>query len=72
MIRSHRAALAAFLLDAPAWMRADLTDGDARMRERAADALAAIIVERLGGALAPAQVPAPAISLPDGGVLPIA
>lgn len=39
--------LSAIILNAPAWARVGLTVRDERLRERAADALAATIVERL-------------------------
>ena len=39
--------LATILLNAPAWARLGLTVRDPRLRERAADALAATIVARL-------------------------
>ncbi|RVT91357.1 DUF6771 family protein [Sphingomonas crocodyli] len=40
--------LADILLNAPGWARVGLTVPNARMREQAADALAATIVDRLG------------------------
>lgn len=40
--------LSAILRDAPAWARLGLTLHDPALRERAADALAATIVRRLG------------------------
>ena len=43
----ERESLAEILLNAPAWARVGLTVRDKRMRERAADALAATILERL-------------------------
>ena len=39
--------LATILLNAPGWARVGLTMPDERMRERAADCLAATIVEKL-------------------------
>ncbi|HEV2568758.1 DUF6771 family protein [Sphingomonas sp.] len=39
--------LSTILVSAPAWARLGLTVSDARLRERAADALAAIIAHRL-------------------------
>lgn len=39
--------LSAILLNAPAWARLGLTVRDPRLRERAADALAATIVRKL-------------------------
>lgn len=42
-----REAISSILLSAPAWARVGLTVRDERMRERAADALAITIVERL-------------------------
>jgi len=43
----ERAALSAIILAAPAWARVGLTMRDPNMRERAADTLAATIIERL-------------------------
>ncbi|MFC7537846.1 DUF6771 family protein [Sphingomonas sp. GCM10030256] len=40
--------LSTILLNAPAWARLGLTVRDSRLRERAADALAATIVQKLG------------------------
>ena len=42
-----RDSLSEIILNAPAWARVGLTMRDERMRERAADALAASIIERL-------------------------
>jgi len=42
-----RSDLARILLNAPAWARVGLTVRDERLRERAADTLAAIVVEKL-------------------------
>ena len=39
--------VAEILINAPAWARVGLTSRDARLRERAADVLAATIVERI-------------------------
>lgn len=64
MERIDRARLADILLNAPAWARVGLTVRDARMRERAADALAATIVERLTMPMAVDHDPLP---LPVGG-----
>jgi hypothetical protein len=50
----EREHLSSILLSAPAWARLGLTVADPRLRERAADALAATIVERL-------ENPAPAV-----------
>jgi len=47
MDRADRHSLATILLDAPAWARIGLTVRDHHLRERAADALAAVIIERL-------------------------
>lgn len=47
MERVDRARLADILLNAPAWARVGLTVRDSRLRERAADTLAATIVERI-------------------------
>jgi hypothetical protein len=47
MERLSRTRIADILLNAPAWARVGLTMRDDRMRERAADTLAATIVERL-------------------------
>lgn len=43
-----RNRLSEIILDAPAWVRLGLAVTDARLRERAADALAAMIVEKSG------------------------
>lgn len=43
----NRDSLSQIILNAPAWARVGLTMRDERMRERAADALAASIMERL-------------------------
>jgi hypothetical protein len=42
-----RERLSLIVLNAPAWVRLGLAVPDARLRERAADALAATIVEKL-------------------------
>ena len=55
MERIERDELSAILLAAPGWARVGLTMPDERMRERAADALAATIIERLDG-LSPPDV----------------
>ncbi|WP_449471618.1 DUF6771 family protein [Sphingobium chungangianum] len=51
LICSHasmeRESLTDIILNAPAWARVGLTMRDERMRERAADTLAATIIERL-------------------------
>lgn len=47
MDRIDRTRIADILLAAPAWARVGLTVRDARMRERAADTLAATILEKL-------------------------
>jgi len=52
MDRIDLRALAAILIEAPAWAQIGLTMPDQRLRERAADCLAATIIERLAG---PAQ-----------------
>ena len=49
MERIERDELSAILLAAPGWARVGLTMPDVQMRERAADALAATIMERLFG-----------------------
>lgn len=59
MERIDRDRLADILLNAPAWARVGLTVRDARMRERAADALAATIVERLTKPIAVDHDPLP-------------
>jgi hypothetical protein len=43
----NRERLSSILLAAPAWVRLGLTVPDSRLRERAADALAATIVDKL-------------------------
>ena len=53
MERIDRDQLADILLAAPGWARFGLTMPDARLRERAADALAATIIERLEGSPPP-------------------
>lgn len=53
MSRIERDELSAILLAAPGWARVGLTMPDERMRERAADMLAATIIERLEGKAAP-------------------
>lgn len=45
--RMDRERLTTILLTAPAWARLGLTVPDPRLRERAADALAATIVQRI-------------------------
>ena len=45
----ERDSLADIILNAPAWARLGLTMPDERLRERAADALAATIIERVFG-----------------------
>jgi len=47
MERIAREELSAILLAAPGWARVGLTMPDERMRERAADTLAATIIEKL-------------------------
>ena len=47
MERLDRRHLADILLGAPAWARVGLTVRDSRLRERAADTLAATIIERI-------------------------
>jgi hypothetical protein len=47
MDRIDPSRIATILLAAPAWARVGLTVRDTQMRERAADALAATIVERI-------------------------
>ena len=47
MTFSDRTQLCEILMNAPAWARVGLTMRDARMRERAADALAATIQDRM-------------------------
>lgn len=46
--------LSTILRDAPAWARIGLTMNDPGLRERAADALAATIVQRLSEEVTPA------------------
>ncbi|MFC0687648.1 DUF6771 family protein [Novosphingobium clariflavum] len=53
MERIERQELSAILLAAPGWARVGLTMPDERMRERAADALAATIIEKLDGSSPP-------------------
>lgn len=53
MERIEREELPAILLSAPGWARVGLTMPDERMRERAADTLAATIIEKLQGVSAP-------------------
>lgn len=50
----ERERLSVILQTAPAWARLGLTVGDSALRERAADALAATIIDRLDE---PLQVP---------------
>jgi hypothetical protein len=47
MKRIEQKELSAILLAAPGWARVGLTMPDARLRERAADTLAATIIEEL-------------------------
>jgi hypothetical protein len=47
MERIEQKELSAILLAAPGWARVGLTVPDPRMRERAADTLAATIIEKL-------------------------
>lgn len=49
MKRIAREELSAILLAAPGWAQVGLTMPDERMRERAADTLAATIIEKLEG-----------------------
>ena len=49
----ERDSLSAIILNSPAWARVGLTMPDERMRERAADALAASIIEKLNPAPEP-------------------
>ncbi|KEZ19415.1 hypothetical protein CP98_01936 [Sphingobium yanoikuyae] len=49
MERIERQQLSAILLAAPDWARVGLTMPDEHMRERAADTLAATIIEKLEG-----------------------
>jgi hypothetical protein len=49
MERIERQQLSAILLAAPGWARIWLTMPDERMRERAAETLAATIIEKLEG-----------------------
>ena len=53
MERIERDELSAVLLAAPGWARVGLTMPDERMRKRAADTLAATIIEKLEGASPP-------------------
>ena len=53
MDRIDLRALSAILIEAPAWAQIGLTMPDQRLRERAADCLAATIIERLSGAAQP-------------------
>jgi len=53
MDRIERQQLSDILLAAPGWARVGLTMPDVRMRERAADTLAATIIEKLEGRPAP-------------------
>lgn len=53
MERIEREELSAILLAAPGWARVGLTMPDEHMRERAADALAATIIEKLEGSSQP-------------------
>ncbi len=53
MERIERQKLSSILLAAPGWARVGLTMPDERMRERAADALAAMIIEKLDGSAPP-------------------
>lgn len=49
MERIERDELFAIILAAPGWARVGLTMPDERMREQAADELAATIIEKLNG-----------------------
>ena len=53
MERIERLELSAILLAAPGWARVGLTMPDERIRERAADTLAATIIEKLEGSSLP-------------------
>lgn len=53
MGRIERQELSAILLAAPGWARVGLTMPDARLRERAADTLAATMIEKLQGTPTP-------------------
>ncbi|MCW6530760.1 hypothetical protein NEE01_15775 [Sphingomonas sp. MMSM24] len=53
MERIDERAVSAILLAAPGWARVGLAMPDERLRERAADALAATISERLASTPAP-------------------
>lgn len=53
MERIERQQLSAILLAAPGWARVGLTMRDMHIRERAADTLAATIIEKLEEAPAP-------------------
>lgn len=59
-----RERISSILLSSPAWVRLGLTVPDSRMREQAADALAATIIDRL-------QDPAPVIHDRNQLALPI-
>lgn len=47
--RFGRDELSAIILASPSWARAGLTTPDENMRERAADVIAATIIEKLSG-----------------------
>jgi len=47
--RVGRDELSAIILTAPGWARVALTMPDEQMRERAADAIAATIIEKMSG-----------------------
>lgn len=49
----ERESISRIILNAPAWARVALTMRDERMRERAADVLAASILEKLNAQPAP-------------------
>lgn len=51
----NRERLSSIVQNAPAWVRLGLAVPDPRLRERAADALAATIVQRLDEPLPPDQ-----------------
>jgi len=53
MTRIDPHALSAILIEAPAWAQVGLTMPDRRLRERAADCLAATIIERLADPVSP-------------------
>lgn len=64
----ERDRISAIVLGAPAWLRMDLGGADTRLRERAADALAATITSKLHKVTDPAdlnQVPLPLDSAVD-------